>query len=131
MEQHLSNESLQLIANLINDKNADLKEHFDVQLRMVKTTVQENHNLASETVRLQNITNGRVNKIEDALYGVLDSRGNVVAGKEGIVSDVGKIKKWSWLYSDWRVAAILFAITTAVYVKESRDFIITILDKIF
>jgi len=131
MEQHLSNESLQLIANLINDKNADLKEHFDVQLRMVKTTVQENHNLATETRDLQKVTNGRLNRVEDDLYGAFDKNCNKIPGREGLLSDFGRLKKWSWLYSDWRVAAMIFTITTAVYVKESRDFMIKIIDKIF
>jgi len=131
MEQHISPESLQLIASLINDKNNDLKEHFDVQLRMVKTTVQENHNLAVESRDLIKITNGRVNKLEDKLYGELDNHGNIIAGREGLMHDFEKVKKWRWLYSDWRIIASIFILTTAVYIKESRDFMIKIIDKIF
>jgi len=130
MEQHISPESLRLIADLINDKNNDLKDHFANEIRMVKTTVQENHNLAVESRDLIKITNGRVNKLEDGFYGELDKNGKIIKGREGLLFDMEKIKKWHWLYSDWRVIASIFILTTAVYIKESRDFMIKIIDKI-
>ena len=79
MGDSLSTDSLNFIANLINEQKADLKEHFANELRMIKTTVQENHNLAVETRDLQKITNGRVNKLDDAVFGEYDKNCNKVA----------------------------------------------------
>jgi len=131
MEQHISSESLQLIANLIKDKNADLKEHFDVQLRMIKTTVQENHNLAIETRDLQKITNGRVNMLENEMYGFVDKNNSRIKGREGLLFKINEVEKWKWVYKNWKVPLAIFLFTTAIYVKESRDFMIKLMDKIF
>jgi len=142
MEQHISPESLQLIANLINDKNKDLKDYFQTkhddlmqhmsdQIRMVKLTVQENHEVAVEGRDYGKLTNGRVTKLEDTVYGEFDKNCNKIKGREGLRDDLDKIKKWQWLYSDWKVLAAIWIGTTALYVEQSRNFMIKIIDKIF
>lgn len=130
-QQNLSSESLQLIANLINDKNADLKAHFATEIRMVKTTVQENHKLAVETRDLQKITNGRVNALDNEVYGFVDKNNNRIKGREGLLFKVSEIENWRWMYGDWKVPLAIFVLTTALYIKESRGFMIKIIDKIF
>lgn len=136
MEQHLSPESLQLIANLINDKNRDLKEHLESkyedlynhiskEIRMVKTTVQENHAIASETRELARKTNGRVTKVENEIYGERDHAGDVIKGKEGIINKMYKGRK----HIIYAVAGLLLLMLTLQYPPLSK-LIGTFIDKI-
>ena len=138
MEQHLSPDSLRLIAELINDKNEDLKTHIQDRIRMVKMTSQDNNNkmselkiIITETRDLQRITNGRVNKIEDDLYGAIDKNGNKVTGRDGLINDIGQIKKWKWIYKDWRIPAAIAIGFIALFIQGSREYMIKIIDKIF
>ena len=130
MGDSLSTDSLNFIANLINEQKADLKAHFANELRMIKTTVQENHNLAIETRDLQKITNGRVNKLDDAVFGEYDKNCNKVKGREGLIHDINKVKYWSWFYSSWKTPAVFLLTLTAIYIEESRLIIVDIINKI-
>jgi len=80
----LRSEDMNFIAGLINDKNNDLKElllqnHETIksQIKMIKITVQENHNLSQELKDFYQ-------KISNEIYGEIDPHGNVLKGKEGL-----------------------------------------------
>ena len=137
-EQTLSNDSLMLIAKLINDKNEDLKIHIQDQIRMVKMTSQDNNNkmtelkeIITETRDLQKITNGRVNKIEDDVYGTTDKHGDVIKGKEGLIHDINTIKKWNWFYKDWKIPTAFTAAMLFLFVEQSRNLMVKIIEKLF
>lgn len=130
MSGNLTTEDVQLIAGLINDKFTDLAKHVSKEIRMVKTTVQANHSISIEARDLGKMTNGRVSKLEDDIYGEIDKHGNIQTGKEGILHGFLYVEKWKWIYKYWQVPALITLFFTALYIKESRDFIIRIMDKI-
>lgn len=130
MENYLSPESIKLIANLINDKNEDLKQHFATEIRMLKTTLQDTHQIASETREFAKKTNGRVTRVEDDIYGAVDKNGKTVKGREGIIFDLNKVKVWDWLYDDWKIPLLLALLFVAISIEESREFMMKIIDKI-
>ena len=131
MSQSLSPESIQLIANLINEKNEDLKDHMSDQIRMVKLTVQENHKVALETRDLAKRTNGRVSKLEDEVYGETDTNGKIIPGKEGMVFHLNLVKKWKWFYKNWHFPVGLLAFVLSLQIPSFKKIVDSIIDKIF
>jgi hypothetical protein len=123
MNQNISPESLQLIANLINDKNDDLKKHVSDQIRMVKTTVQENHAVSIEARDYGKETNGRVTRLEDEIYGEYDPKNKIIKGKEGVLFYIDEVKKLRFTYKTWRHIAFTFLVLCALFIRESREFI--------
>lgn len=130
MSQDLSPESIKLIASLINNKNEDLDkvlkarhESLENKIRMIKTTVQENHAVSIEGRDLGRKTNGRVTKLENEIYGEIDTHGNLIKGKEGTTFYLNEIKKLRFTYKTWRHVVITTLILSALFIKESREFI--------
>ena len=131
MAGNLSTEDVQLIAGLINDKYDDLTKHMSKEIRMVKTTVQDNHTVAIETRDLAKKTNGRVTRLENETYGEVDTHGKIIRGREGMLDSINLIERWKWVYKYWQVPATITLLFLALAVPQSRDYIINIIDKIF
>ena len=91
------------------------------EIRMVKTTVQENHAVSVESRDYGKITNGRVTKLEHTVDGEKDTNGKIIKNREGILHDLNKIKKWSWFYSNWKIPVGFILLSSAIFIKESRD----------
>ena len=85
MARSLTGDDILLISDLIEKNSEKTMKHVSTQIRMVKTTVQENHSVSTETRDLAKKTNGRVTKLEDEIYGEVDIHGDTIKGKEGIL----------------------------------------------
>lgn len=113
------------IIDLFLAQNKEIKEHFNTQVRTLQEVHEVNHNSLlkeiKETKANTEVTNGRVNKIEDDLYGEKDVHGNIKKNQEGIVHNLNEIKKYRWFYKNWKIPVVIFLLTTWLFVKESRD----------
>lgn len=119
----------------VDGRISDMEKRVDLQIRELHQVHETNHNSlyylikkveedGVSTNQQAKLTNGNVLRINNTVFGEKDCNGDIIKGKEGLVTEMSEVKRYRPFYRKPLTMAIIFLLMIAIFVEESRDMIL-------